>query len=245
MSGYTYVGKLNNSFICDKRLKDYDIRVYLVLLKWKNSKEQRSVRNLAEEIGLSSKSFGRSIKRLEALKYIKIERNTNWDTNKYRLLNKAHGTESPVEENESPPEGTEVPLNEGTEVPPLNKKGNIKKENKQKKKTPPDSVCEEIISYLNEKAGRNFEIDNEDHHHYIRLRWKKYPAVDKFKFVIDVCVLKWKDNDKMRDYLQPSTLFNGKFGEKLGWTLPKQQDHRTPAEIVQAMEDEAKRLQHG
>jgi uncharacterized phage protein (TIGR02220 family) len=102
---------------------------------------------------------------------------------------------------------------------------NIDKEKDKKEKKPAAAVCEAIIAYLNDKAGRKFEVSNEDHHKYIRSRWKKYPDIEKFKFVIDVCCAKWKGNEEMQDYLQPSTLFNGKFAERLGWTPPKQSFH--------------------
>lgn len=123
--------------------------------------------------------------------------------------------------------------------------GVLPKKRKEKKrnntKTPPAEVCEEIINYLNEKANRKFDITNEEHHKFIRTRWKKYPDVSKFKFVIDVCCHKWKGNEEMKDFLQPSTLFNGKFAEKLGWTLPAPDSHLTREQIQQQMADEKKR----
>jgi DNA-binding HxlR family transcriptional regulator len=129
MKGFTYVGKLSNSFICDKRLSPFDFRVFFIILKWDTWDKPVTIEKMADEIGISTKSFGRSVKKLEELKYIKVERNTNWETFKYSIHSKAHKNESPVDKNESP-------LIDGNESPLLIKTSNIKERKKKEKPTP-------------------------------------------------------------------------------------------------------------
>jgi predicted transcriptional regulator len=149
MPGYTYIGKLKNSFICDKSLTPYDVRVFLALKKWETWNKPISIEAMSKEIGMTRKSFSKSIKTLEDLKYIKIERNTNWDCNKYHILNKANGNEIPTDGDNIPVEGNEIPINEGNEIPiliiPI---GNtpIKEKKVQKKES------EDLPDWLNKEA---------------------------------------------------------------------------------------------
>lgn len=83
---------------------------------------------------------------------------------------------------------------------------------------------EEIISYLNEKAGKNFSHTSQGNQKVITARWNEGNRLEEFVQVIDVCCNKWKgvkfSDGKMGDnYLQPSTLFNGKFDERLNWSI--------------------------
>lgn len=65
----------------------------------------------------------------------------------------------------------------------------------------------EIISYLNEKAGKNFSWKGTATKRLINARLNEKYSVDDFKKVIDNKVAEWKDDAKMSKYLQPSTLF--------------------------------------
>jgi len=84
----------------------------------------------------------------------------------------------------------------------------------------------EIIDYLNEKAGKRFSNKTTKTRDVIRARWNEGHKLDDFKRVIDICVSEWSgktfnNGKKGDDYLQPSTLFNGKFDERLNWTRSK------------------------
>ncbi len=68
----------------------------------------------------------------------------------------------------------------------------------------------EIVSYLNEKTGKNFRADTEETKKLIRARFGKF-SLDEFKRVIDNMASKWKDDPKMADFLRPQTLFGTKF----------------------------------
>jgi hypothetical protein len=134
MPGYTYIGKLKNSFICDKRLSAYDVRVYLSLKKWETWDKSVTVETMAKEIGVNRRKFGESIKVLEKLKYIKIERDTNWDCNRYRIHKKAHVTDCNNDEINCNTDVTESNLNDVTESNPLSIPNNIPNKEKDKKK---------------------------------------------------------------------------------------------------------------
>ncbi len=74
----------------------------------------------------------------------------------------------------------------------------------------------EIVSYLNEKADKKFKSTTNKTKEQIRARWNEGHRLEDFKKVIDTCCSKWKgqifgNGQKGDTYLQPSTLFNGKF----------------------------------
>lgn len=65
-----------------------------------------------------------------------------------------------------------------------------------------------IINYLNEKTGRNFDPKNKSTIDLIRARFNEGRTVKDFITVIDKKVEDWLTDDKMSNYLRPSTLFN-------------------------------------
>ncbi|RHW38728.1 hypothetical protein D1B33_07600 [Lysinibacillus yapensis] len=77
-----------------------------------------------------------------------------------------------------------------------------------------------VIDYLNEKADKNFKSTTVNNRKVIKARFNEGFTFDDFKLVIDYCCKEWKgvtfNNGKLGDeYLQPSTLFNNKFDERL------------------------------
>lgn len=96
----------------------------------------------------------------------------------------------------------------------LDKDKDIDKEidNKDKEKIP----YSEIISYLNQKAERNFK-NIESNKRLIRARWNEGQRLDDFKRVIDNKVDDANNPIVLFDskYLQPSTLFGTKFDQYL------------------------------
>lgn len=79
---------------------------------------------------------------------------------------------------------------------------------------------EDIIEYLNLKAGKNFKASTKEHRKYIKDRWNDGYRLPDFKKVIDVKVADWKDDKRNNKYLQPSTLFGGKFDNYLNQEMP-------------------------
>src|SRR5699024_6072118 len=81
----------------------------------------------------------------------------------------------------------------------------------------------EIVKHLNEKAGKRFKHTANKTRDLIKARWNEGNRLDDFKKVIDVCCKKWSgqvfsNGQNGDEYLRPSTLFNGKFDERLNWS---------------------------
>lgn len=64
----------------------------------------------------------------------------------------------------------------------------------------------EIVNFLNEKTKSNFSSETKQTVKLISARLKKYTQTD-FETVILGRVLKWSKDEKMKQYLTPSTLF--------------------------------------
>ena len=69
----------------------------------------------------------------------------------------------------------------------------------------------EIISYLNEKAGRRYKVSNDLTRRLIRARWNEGFRLDDFEKVINTKVAQWKGDTQMDKYLRPQTLFSTNF----------------------------------
>ena len=99
-----------------------------------------------------------------------------------------------------------------------------------------------LISYLNEKAGTNYNVTAAVAQRIGELMDAGYTA-DDMKSVIDKKVSEWKDSDKMRGYLRPRTLFGDKFEEYVSAPVPleienqqKEEEHRR--EITEKLQEE-------
>ena len=73
--------------------------------------------------------------------------------------------------------------------------------------TPNLSDFEIIINFLNQQSGRSFRSDNKSTVRLINARLKEGYTVNDFKLVIRDKCSEWKDDPKMKQYLQPTTLF--------------------------------------
>lgn len=82
------------------------------------------------------------------------------------------------------------------------------KDIEEKKDSPP---YQEIISYLNDAAGRQFKASSRKTKDLINARINDGFNLDDFKRVIDVKVSQWLDDPKMDKFLRPETLFSNKF----------------------------------
>ncbi len=69
------------------------------------------------------------------------------------------------------------------------------------------SSINQIIEYLNEKAGKTFSPDTDQTQKHIRARLKEGKTVEDFKHVIDVKIVDWGKTVKMKRFLRPDTLF--------------------------------------
>lgn len=70
---------------------------------------------------------------------------------------------------------------------------------------------EDIVSYLNEKAGKSFKHKTAKTRSLIKARFKDGFTIDDFKRVIDIKAAQWLNDSHMSQYLRPETLFGTKF----------------------------------
>jgi uncharacterized phage protein (TIGR02220 family) len=73
-----------------------------------------------------------------------------------------------------------------------------------------DIPCTEIVSHLNQKAGKAFKAGNKITQKLIKARWEEGYRVEDFTRVIDLKCKEWLRDPKMAKYLRPSTLFGDK-----------------------------------
>ena len=81
------------------------------------------------------------------------------------------------------------------------------------------SICQEVITYLNQVTKKNFNKNTASHHKYIKARLKEGYELKDFKHVVNVMAATWMGTDYER-YLQPQTLFGNKFDSYLNRSMP-------------------------
>lgn len=69
----------------------------------------------------------------------------------------------------------------------------------------------EILSYLNDKVGKNFRHTTKSTQNHINARFKEGFTLEDFKVVIDKKTSQWLNDGNMSEYLRPETLFGTKF----------------------------------
>lgn len=74
----------------------------------------------------------------------------------------------------------------------------------------PDST-EEVIDYLNSRAGTHYKATTANTRKLIKARLKEGFTVEDIKLVIDKKCAEWLNNRDMARYLRPETLFGNKF----------------------------------
>lgn len=89
------------------------------------------------------------------------------------------------------------------------------KENKVKESKDTENInvllpAQEILIFLNETANRSFDFKNKNSYSDISARLKEGYTLDELKEIIQLKTMEWINDDKMRQYLTPSTLFSAK-----------------------------------
>lgn len=85
---------------------------------------------------------------------------------------------------------------------------------------PDHEPYQEILDYLNSKAGTSYRASSKATQRLINARTNEHFTVDDFKKVIDIKVAAWKDDPKMSQYLRPKTLFGTNFESYLNEPMP-------------------------
>lgn len=91
----------------------------------------------------------------------------------------------------------------------------------------------QIIEYLNKKANKAFKHTAAANQKLIKSRWNEGYTLDDFKHVIDTKTIEWINNQDMKKYLQPSTLFGNKFDKYLN-EQPRKQSESKPYIVTKA-----------
>jgi len=89
--------------------------------------------------------------------------------------------------------------------------------NKEDKNTYKSEI-KEIISYLNSQAKRRYRDNTASSIKPITARLNEGFTIDEFKRVIDIMVDKWANDERMKQFLRPETLFSNKFDGYLNST---------------------------
>ncbi len=88
---------------------------------------------------------------------------------------------------------------------------------------------EDIVSYLNEKAGKSFKHKTAKTRTLINARFKDGFTIEDFKQVIDIKTAQWLTDSNMNQYLRPETLFGTKFEGYLNEKGAKNHDSNSNA----------------
>lgn len=90
-----------------------------------------------------------------------------------------------------------------------------------------------IIEYLNKKVNKRFSYKSESNRKLIKARFNEGYKLDDFIKVIDIKTDEWINDEKMKSYLQPSTLFRGSnFDKYLNQEVVKQFNDSNKDDVV-------------
>ena len=175
---------------------------------------------LAKEIGISEVQVIRVLKNLEDFGLIKRIKATGQDkflhkTNRYTFLwHKIYEQDDSSVANADDSSKRIKVLRESDEIHGVsNETQRVSSHTKDKGEKPASQETKEIITYLNETLQAKFSGRAVATQKHINARLQEGYTVEDFKMVIEFKWLKWKNDEKMCQYLRPSTLFNSeKFG---------------------------------
>ena len=90
-----------------------------------------------------------------------------------------------------------------------------------------------IIEYLNKKVNKKFSYKSVSNRKLIKARFNEGYKLDDFIKVIDIKTNEWINDEKMKSYLQPSTLFRGSnFDKYLNQELPELSNDETDNSFI-------------
>ena len=169
--------------------------------------------------GVSIQNVRTALKRFEKLGFL-----TDESTNKNRLITIVNwaiyqgSDDEPNRQTNKQLTGNQQATNRQlTAIKNIRTKEEKNKEVKDIVEQKPDDPIpyREIIDYLNQKAGKSFKHSAAGNKKVIKARWNEGYKLDQFKRVVDNKCQDWLNDEKMSQYLQPSTLFGNKFDQYL------------------------------
>ena len=168
-----------------------------------------------EELGCSEKTVTKIKKELVTSGLLREERQGLTKPNRLYILGPKIIKREPPEPKKIPSRTVENTALDTQEVQTI--KTDIRKTDIDNNKL---LICQEIISYLNLKAKKNFKVDTASHQKFIKARLKEGYVLEDFKKVVDIMVAKWKGTE-YEQYLQPQTLFGNKMDNYLNQPMPR------------------------
>lgn len=90
-----------------------------------------------------------------------------------------------------------------------------------------NSIYIAVVDYLNERAETKFRHTSRKTQQLIKARFNEGFDIDDFKKVIDVKAKQWLNDDNMRKYLRPETLFGTKFEAYLNESIQSNPQEKT------------------
>lgn len=78
-----------------------------------------------------------------------------------------------------------------------------------------NNMIKEVIDIFNEITKRKFTYQSDKANTLIKARLKEGITLDDVRKVVKYKYDDWKDDDKMKEYIRPTTLFTGKFHDYL------------------------------
>ncbi|EPI5815475.1 conserved phage C-terminal domain-containing protein [Enterococcus hirae] len=163
-----------------------------------------SVELICHDLGISEKRYQRHIKQLKENRYVIVTRNrikSGFSNNIYTLPKTVAVQNVPVQS---------IPVqNVPTNINSLNN-NNLNSNKKDNMSSSEKIPFKKIIDHLNQVTGSRFSSKSSDTQKHIKARWNEGNTLEDFISVIDIKNSQWKDNDDMRKYLRPSTLFSAK-----------------------------------
>lgn len=184
---YTVKGWMINRL----HLKGTQLMLYAIIYGFSQdgkSEFKGSVQYLADFVGVTEASARANLKALAKQGLITITSESGY-CNRYSAVLKKTAQD-------------DVFANRGIEYCP---------EQKKPQKPQISADIEQVVDYLNNKAGKKFKSTTVETVKPIRARLNEGFTVEDFKNVIDIKVAEWADDEKMNKYLRPQTLFGTKF----------------------------------
>lgn len=165
-----------------------------------NSNSVQKEMNIVQEKSNAQKNVQENRTRYESTQYESNQLNTNQVESNQE---KGYCGASPT----LPPAGAQDTEAYPSLPEPTRKSGN---DDTKGEVCPKDSTSEnrhEIIDYLNRRMGTRYKPDSKGIKSILDPRLKDGYTVEDCKAVIDNMIMAWGSDDKMRQYIRPSTLF--------------------------------------
>jgi uncharacterized phage protein (TIGR02220 family) len=165
-----------------------------------------SVELICHDLNISEKRFNKYKKQLVDCGYIVIERqrlNSGFSNNIYTLPKSVSSQFVPLQ---IVPEQFVRKQNVGTNNNSP-KSNSINKDTMSGSEKAEQIPYKKIIDHLNKATDSKFSAKASANQKLIKARWNEGNELQIFLDVIDLKNEQWKDNEKMAQYLRPSTLF--------------------------------------